>query len=333
MDYSIIIPTFGRPDEVNTFFSSLTEQQYTNFEIIIVDGSLTDILHPVIDKFRDKLNLNYIHKPGLGISDSRNLGAEEAKGEYVVFIDSDCIIPPDYLEKVDSFLQANKLDGYGGPDAAHDSFSPVLKAINYAMTSFLTSGGIRGKKKHMGKYQLRGFNMGIRKEIFKKIGGYSGLHVSEDIDLSIRLHKAGFETGLIPDAYVYHKRKSNFYKFYKQLFLHGKGRVDLQVRHGDALKLIHFLPSFFVLYLITGIIFSFFNPYVCWSFYGSLALYFLLIFIDSAIQNKNIIVGFLSIFSSFILLFAYGSGVIRNILVRMILKRGDDSKRYKILKE
>jgi len=333
MDYSIIIPTFGRPDEVATILKSLSELNYDKYEVLIVDGSPDKVLHPVIDEFKNKLNLVYLHKPLLGISDSRNLGSKSARGEYLIFFDSDCIIPTDYLNKVSSFLEKNKVDGFGGPDAAHESFSPVLKAINYAMTSFLTTGGIRGKKKHVGKFQLRGFNMGIKAAIFEKVNGYSGLHVSEDIDLSIRLHKAGYITELIPDAYVYHKRKSNFYKFYKQMFLYGKGRIDLQVRHGDALKLVHMFPSFFVLYLIFGTTLSFFSPILFLLFISSFGLYFTLVFITSTIINKSLYVGILSIFSSFICLTAYGLGMIKNIFTRLILKKGSDSLRYDILKE
>lgn len=334
MFYSVILPTFGRPDEVENFLESMTRQEMRDFEVIVVDGSQDEILHPVIDHFKDKIDLKYFHEKGLGASESRNLGCEKAKGDFLVFIDSDCVVPADYFVKVKAFLSENsKVDAYGGPDAADDTFSPFQKAVNYAMTSTLTTGGIRGRKKHIGKFQLRGFNMGVKREAFFSVGGYSGMQVAEDIDLSMRLQKAGYITALIPKAFVYHRRKASFYKFYKQLYFHGKGRIDLHMKHGDALKLVHLLPSFFVLYLIAGIVLSLFIPWIALLFPLSICFYILAVLADSSIQNKSFLVGILSVVTSVELLFAYGIGVLRNILLRMALKRGADSKKDVLLKE
>jgi cellulose synthase/poly-beta-1,6-N-acetylglucosamine synthase-like glycosyltransferase len=334
MFYSIILPTFGRPDEVENFLESISIQQFKNFEVIIVDGSRDEILHTVIEKYRPIIQLSYFHEKGLGASESRNLGCSKAKGEFLVFIDSDCIVPPDYLVKVDQFLMAHpKIDAFGGPDAADKSFSTLQKAINYAMTSVLTTGGIRGKKKHVGKFQLRGFNMGIRREAFFKVGGYSGMQVAEDIDLSMRLQKEGFQTALISEAFVYHRRKATLYKFFKQLYFHGKGRIDLHLKHGDALKIVHMLPSFFVLYLLLGTLSAFFMNTVFILFLGSLAIYILAVLISSTASSGSISVGLLSIVTSLELLVAYGLGVWRNIIYRMVLKKGADSRKDLILKE
>jgi cellulose synthase/poly-beta-1,6-N-acetylglucosamine synthase-like glycosyltransferase len=323
MFYSIILPTFGRPDEVENFLESMSLQQNRNFEIIVVDGSRDNILHAVIDEYKPKLDLTYIHERGLGASESRNLGCEKGRGEFLVFIDSDCVVPPDYLVKVESFLIANpQVDAYGGPDAADKTFTPLQKAINYAMTSMLTTGGIRGKKKHAGKFQLRGFNMGVKREAFFKVGGYSGMQVAEDIDLSMRLQKAGYQTALISNAFVYHRRKSTLYKFYKQLFFHGKG-----------LKLVHMLPSFFVVYLILGVLSAFVFPILFYLFLGSLLCYILAVLIDSILQNKDLFVGLLSVVTSLELLVAYGLGVWRNIFLRMLFGKGKDSKKELLLKE
>lgn len=331
--YSVILPTYKRPDEVENFLESMTLQQYRDFEVIVVDGSPDDILHKVINNYRSRLDLHYYHEMGLGASESRNLGCQKAKGDILVFIDSDCVVPPRYFVTIDEYLKAHpEIDGFGGPDAAEATFSPFQKAVNYAMTSLLTTGGIRGKKKHVGKFQLRGFNMGIRKEAFFRVGGYSGMQVAEDIDLSMRLHKAGYQTALIPEAYVYHRRKSSFYKFYKQLYFHGKGRIDLQMKHGDALKLVHMLPSFFVLFLIVGAITAFIFLPVFYFFAVILGIYLLMVFLDATVQNKNPLVGLLSMITSLELLIAYGLGVLRNIMVRMILRMGGDSKKETILK-
>ena len=179
MFYSVILPTFNRPDEVENFLESMVQQEQKNFEVIVVDGSPDDILHPVIDKYKDLLNLQYNHEKGMGASESRNLGCERARGDFLVFIDSDCVVPSDYFSKIQSFLvQHPEVDAYGGPDAADSAFSPFQKAVNYSMTSMLTTGGIRGKKKHVGKFQLRGFNMGVRHDAFFHVGGYSGMQVA-----------------------------------------------------------------------------------------------------------------------------------------------------------
>jgi cellulose synthase/poly-beta-1,6-N-acetylglucosamine synthase-like glycosyltransferase len=201
------------------------------------------------------------------------------------------------------------------------------------MTSMLTTGGIRGKKKHVGKFQLRGFNMGIKRNVFFKVGGYSGMQVAEDIDLSMRIQKAGHLTALIPEAFVYHRRKSTFYKFFKQLYFHGKGRIDLHLKHGDALKLVHMLPSFFVLYLLAGLSSIFISKILFILFIVTFFIYVLAVLIDSSLQNRSLQVGGLSIVTALELLIAYGIGVWRNIIIRMILKRGDDSKKELILKE
>jgi len=334
MLYSLILPTFGRPDEVENYLESMVLQKQKNFEVIVVDGSPDDILHPVIEKYKAKLDLHYFHERGLKASESRNLGCEKARGDFLVFIDSDCVVPPDYFIKIDSFLKQHpEVDAYGGPDAADSSFSPFQKAVNYAMTSMLTTGGIRGRKKHIGKYQLRGFNMGVKREVFFAVGRYSGMQVAEDIDLSMRLQKAGYTTVLIAEAFVFHRRKATFNNFFRQLYFHGKGRIDLHLKHGDALKLVHMLPGFFVLYLIAGIASLFIFLPLFYFFLGTLIFYLLSIFFDATIRNRSFCVGILSMATSMELLVAYGLGVWRNIIVRMLLKRGEDSQKELILKQ
>lgn len=334
MFYSVILPTFGRPDEVENFLESMTRQQLQSFEVIVVDGTHDEILHPVIDNFKPRLDLKYFHHKGLGASESRNLGCEKSRGNFLVFIDSDCVVPPDYFTKVNAFLSAHpEADGYGGPDAAEKNFPPFQKAVNYAMTSMLTTGGIRGQKRHVGQFQLRGFNMGVRREAFFAVGGYSGMQVAEDIDLSMRLIKAGYKTALIPEAFVYHRRKASFSKFFRQLYFHGKGRIDLHLKHGDALKMVHLLPSFFLLGVIGGGMITLFFPAVRFLISGFMLLYALAVFLDSTFRNRNPWVGVLSIVTALELLIAYGLGVLRNIFLRMVLKKGSDSIKSQALKE
>jgi glycosyltransferase involved in cell wall biosynthesis len=333
MFYSIIVPTFSRPDEVTELLNSLEVQQNKNFEVIIADGSPDNSVKQVIEKYHDILELKYLYKNGLGISESRNWGVENAKGDFVVFFDSDCVIPPSYFKTVTDYLALNPLDAYGGPDRANESFNNKQKAISYAMTSFFTTGGIRGRKKHVGQYQPRSFNMGIRKDVFKALGGYSGLKVSEDIDLSMRLYKNGYRTRLIEDAFVFHKRRSTFYKFFRQVISFGSGRIDLQLRHGDALKPVHMLPSLFVLYLIGGVLVSLFSKSLLMVWAVSVIIYMVAILIDSTIQNRSLTVGLISVYAALVMLTGYGIGMIKAAVMRFVLKSKKESQKPEITKE
>lgn len=333
MKFSVVVPTFSRPDEVSELLTSLVEQEDKDFEVIIADGSLDDSVSKVIQVFKDKLPLIYLYKKALGISESRNWGVENAQGDFVVFFDSDCVIPPRYFTEVKKHLLAQPLDAYGGPDKASENFNNKQKAISYAMTSFFTTGGIRGRKSHVGHYQPRSFNMGIKRQVFNELAGFSGLKVSEDIDLSIRLRKNGFHSGLIENAYVYHKRRSTFYKFFRQVLSFGSGRIDLQKRHGDALKPVHLLPSAFVLYLIGGVLISLFSKpvFVLWAV--SLAVYLIAILADATFQYRNPIIGLMSVYAALVMLTGYGLGMLKAIFMRFVFKSSKESEKPEITKE
>jgi glycosyltransferase involved in cell wall biosynthesis len=333
MFFSAVIPTYLRPDEVSELMTSLEAQQYKNFEVIIADGSPDDSVGKVVTRYKDGLELKYLHKDGLGISESRNWGVENAVGEYIVFFDSDCVVPSQYFKTVHEFLLHHQVDAYGGPDRAGDDFSKKQKAISYAMTSFYTTGGIRGGKRYVGKYQPRSFNMGIRREVFNTLGGFSGLRVSEDIDLSMRLYKEGYQVSLIESAFVYHKRRSTFYKFFRQVFSFGSGRIDLQVRHGDALKPVHVLPAVFVLYLLGGIVSGFISTGIFLIWLGSVVAYMVAILFDSVFQNRNLVVGIISIYAAFIMLIGYGSGMIKAVLMRYVFRSQKESAKPLITRE
>jgi glycosyltransferase involved in cell wall biosynthesis len=333
MYFSIVVPTFSRPDEVSELLASLEVQENRNFEVIIADGSLDESVQQIIEKFKTKLNLKYLYQKGLGISAARNWGVQQAGGEIIVFFDSDCVIPSHYFKAVLEYLSSHDLDAYGGPDKAGEDFNTQQKAISYAMTSFYTTGGIRGRKNHVGHFQPRSFNMGIKRDVFNMLGGFSNLQVSEDIDLSIRLYKSGFRVGLIEEGYVFHKRRTSFYKFFRQVFSFGSGRVDLQLRHGDALKPVHMLPSLFVLYLFGGLIAGMFSKgvFLLWS--GSVLAYMTAIFLDATRQNRSLTIGLLSIYAAFVMLIGYGSGMIKAAFLRLIFKSNKESEKPEITKE
>ena len=335
MKYSIIIPVYNRPDEVDELLGSLCEQKVKDFEVIVVeDGSQRDC-KAVTEKYADRLDVKYFMKPNSGPGQSRNYGAERAQGDYLIILDSDVVLPPGYLEAVDN---SHPVHAFGGPDAAHPSFTPVQKAISYSMTSFFTTGGIRGSKKaRLDKFYPRSFNMGIRRDVYLKLGGFSKMRFGEDIDFSYRIVEAGYNPQLLPEAWVWHKRRTDFRKFFRQVYNSGIARINLEKRHPGTLKLVHLLPTVFtvgvialVLLFVCGLMLSSFGSptlkpqghLVCQLALLPLALYALIIFIDSSIKNKSLHVGLLSIPAAFVQLMGYGLGFIESWWKRCV--RGQD---------
>ena len=318
MRYSVIIPVYNRPDEVDELLQSLTAQHFKDFEVVVVEDGSSVPCEKIVNQYQGKLDIHYYNKPNSGPGQTRNYGAERSNGEYLIILDSDCILPEGYLDAVEKELQTAPADAFGGPDRAHSSFTDIQKAINYSMTSFFTTGGIRGQKQSMEKFHPRSFNMGFSQEVLKATGGFSGLRFGEDIDMSIRIMAAGFKTCLLPEAYVFHKRRTSFRKFFKQVYNSGMARINLYLLHPHSLKLVHFLPACFVigclLCLLGGIFFS-------WYCLLPLLLLIFVFFIDSWRLNKSIKVAFLSIVAAFIQLFAYGIGFIHAVFAALILKR------------
>lgn len=317
--FSIIVPVFNRPNEVEELLESISKQSLSDFEVIIVEDGSTIKCEEVVQRYQDTINVKYYYKDNSGPGETRNYGSGKSNGEYLIILDSDCILPPDYLKNVHDELQNNPCDAFGGPDRAHESFTPVQKAISYAMTSFFTTGGIRGGKKKLDKFYPRSFNLGIRKDAFDALGGFSKMRFGEDIDLSIRIFDNGYSCRLFPDAWVYHKRRTDFRKFFKQVHNSGIARINLYKRHPKSLKLVHLLPACFTLGLLFLLILSLFWP---WALLP-IAIYMLLIFFDAAIKEKSIKIGLLSIVASFVQLTGYGTGFLRAVWRRLILKQGE----------
>ena len=239
MKYSIIVPVYNRPDEVDELLQSLTEQTFNDMEVIIVEDGSSQPCENIVHRYAGKLQLRYYTKENSGPGQTRNFGAEHSQGEYLIFLDSDCVLPPDFLKAVDEELKRKDCDAWGGPDRAHASFTNVQKAISYSMTSFLTTGGIRGGKKQMDKkFYPRSFNMGIRRSLYRQLGGFSSMRFGEDIDLSLRIYKSGASCRLFPEAWVWHKRRTDFKKFFKQVHNSGIARINLMKRHPGSLKLV-----------------------------------------------------------------------------------------------
>ena len=324
MKYSIIVPVYNRPDEVDELLESLTLQTLKDFEVIIVEDGSIKTCKDVCDKYANILDLHYYAKENSGPGQSRNYGAERSNGEWLIILDSDVVLPESYLTAVDKAItnhpaSETPITAWGGPDAAHPSFTPVQKAISYSMTSFFTTGGIRGGKAKLDKFYPRSFNMGIRRDVYLQLGGFSKMRFGEDIDFSYRIVEAGYMPRLFPDAWVWHKRRTDFRKFFRQVYNSGIARINLEKRHPGTMKLVHLLPTVFTLGVIGLLLITLFFSLAC----APIILYSSIICIDSSIKNKSLWVGLLSIPAAFVQLMGYGFGFIESWWKRCVLKQSE----------
>ena len=333
MKYSFVIPVYNRPDEVDELLESLTRQREHDFEVVVVEDGSTTPCKNVCDRYADRLDLHYYAKPNSGPGPSRNYGAERAHGEYLLILDSDVVLPEGYLEAVSQALDDTPADAFGGPDRAHSSFTDVQKAISYSMTSFFTTGGIRGGRRKLDKFYPRSFNMGIRRDVYLRLGGFSKMRFGEDIDFSYRIVEAGYTTRLFDGAWVWHKRRTDFRKFFRQVYNSGIARIHLAKRHPGTLKLVHLLPAVFTVGVVALVLASAVGRalmhydadnwrtwyLVCAIPWMPILLYSLLIAADSAVRNRSLKVGLLSVPAAFVQLMGYGAGFIEAWWKRCVL--------------
>ena len=334
MKYSIIVPVYNRPDEVDELLQSLCEQTVKDFEVIIVEDGSINPCKDVCSKYAGILSLHYYAKENSGPGQSRNYGAERANGKYVIILDSDVVLPSGYLQAIEEELAQQPCEAFGGPDAAHPNFTPVQKAISYSMTSFFTTGGIRGGKAKLDKFYPRSYNMGIRRDVYQQLGGFTKMRFGEDIDFSYRIVEAGYKPRLFPDAWVWHKRRTDFRKFFRQVYNSGIARINLEKRHPGTMKLVHLLPTAFTVGVIALILISAVGRalmhyadhdlfyWMCFAPWIPILFYSLLICFDSSIKNKSLKVGILSIPAAFVQLMGYGLGFIESWWKRCV--RGQD---------
>ncbi len=309
--YSFIVPLYNRPDEIDELLYSLTKQNYNKpFEVIIVEDGSDNNATEIVKSYNDRLNIQYFLTKNQGAGMARNYGMQQAKGTYFIVLDSDVLVPANYLKQVAEALKEKYTDAFGGPDAAHPSFTPLQKAINFSMTSFLTTGGIRGKKKGVGKFQPRSFNLGISKNAFEVTKGFSAMKIGEDIDLSFRLWKHNFATQLIESAFVYHKRRNTIDSFFTQTYKFGQARPVLNKKYPGTAKLTYWFPSLFIVgFIMSSLLFV----VGCWQFIVAYYLYFMLLLMSSLWYNKNITVAFLSIITTLVQMTGYGFGFLKAI--------------------
>jgi len=324
LDYSFVIPVYNRPDEVRELLESMLQLQFSHdFEIVIVEDGSDVTSRGIIEEFQQKLNISYYFKPNSGPGDSRNFGMKKANGNYCLILDSDVLLPENYLQEVDDFLQKNYCDCFGGPDASHPSFSNTQKAIDYTMTSFFTTGGIRGKKSSVNDFQPRSFNMGISREAFDASGGFGQIHPGEDPDLSLRLKKLGFKLCLIPEAVVFHKRRIDWSKFYTQVKKFGLVRPILNKWHPGSAKITYWFPAVFTFGLLFSILLL---KLGFWWFFLLYVLYFILIATHATFKNKSLVIGSLAVYAALVQFFGYGYGFIKSVWYIQILKQDPELK-------
>lgn len=309
MFFSVIIPVFNRPDELRELLTSLTQQTCQAFEVLVIDDGSTQKADRVADEFSTQLRIRYFFKENSGQGFTRNFGFDRAEGDYFVIFDSDALVPPAYFAVVNERLMTDWLDAYGGPDAAHPDFTPIQKAISYSMTSPFTTGGIRGSKKNLGgTYHPRSFNMGLSRQVWQTVGGYKLSRMGEDIEFAIRIIESGFQTGLIPEAFIYHKRRTNFGQFFRQLRFFGRARINISRYYPAELKLVHAFPALFTLFVLAVPVWALVSGWLLTLSLGMLALFSVLILIDATRKEKSLTIGLLSVEAAFVQLIGYGLG-------------------------
>ena len=324
LDYSFIIPVYNRPQEIMELLDSFLGVKFKNdFEIVIVEDGSIETSEGIVSSYSDRLNISYYYKENTGPGASRNYGMQRARGNYYIILDSDCLLPSHYLTTVDTFLMNSFFDCYGGADAAHLSFTPLQKAINYTMTSYITTGGIRGSESSVIDFEPRSFNMGISKDVFLKTGGYSKIHPGEDPDLSHRIKNKGYFTTFIPNAYVFHKRRISWKMFYKQVYKFGMVRPILNIWHPTTSKITFWFPSCFVVFVIASLIGATFFD---WRFMTPLFVYIGAIFLDATFNNKSFYIGVLSILAVFVQFTGYGLGFFRATFFLEVLRKDPEKK-------
>ncbi|MDD6584562.1 MAG: glycosyltransferase [Bacteroidales bacterium] len=327
MKYSFIIPVFNRPDEVDELLESLTHQTLRDFEVVVVEDGSDVPCRDVVERYADRLQVHYYDKPNSGPGQTRNYGVERAEGDYVLILDSDVVLPEGYLQAVDHELAATPCDAFGGPDRAHASFSKMQKAINYAMTSFFTTGGIRGGKKKMDKFYPRSFNMGVRRAVYHELGGFSAMRFGEDIDFSTRLIRSGHVSRLFQSAWVWHKRRTDLRKFFKQVHNSGIARIHLTKRHPGTLKAVHMLPAVFTLgcalLVVLAVAAALLGCPHWWALLLPFVLFALIIGVDATRSERSVGVGWRAVAAAYVQLTGYGSGFLRAWWTRCVLRRGE----------
>lgn len=329
--FSVIIPSYNRADEVIDLLRSLQAQtcEHSRFEVLVIDDGSTDATEQKVNELASQVDfhLRFFRRNHEGPGPARNFGMSQAEGEYFLFIDSDCQADANWLKEIDEAITKEAPDAFGGPDSVLDSFTPLQKAIDYSMTSFLTTGGMRGhSQKRLAKFYPRSFNMGIRREVYEKLGGMGNLRHGQDIEFSRRIVASGAKVIYIPNAIVYHKRRTSLRKFFRQMFNWGVARINLSYLDAGNLEPLHFIPAIAAVGYTLLTIFTLLTG-LAWKIWVAITVLALLIcgyiFIDSSIRYRSVKVGWLAPIFAVCQIFAYGYGFTYNYVRRKIFRRGE----------
>ena len=317
--FSIIIPVYNRPNELKELLDSIKKQTFKDFDVTIIEDGSKITSEKLSLEYSTQFSIKYIAQTNQGPGPARNNGAFQASGSWLIFFDSDCIIPDNYLEIINKEVECTDFDCFGGPDKAHPNFNTIQKAIGYAMSSILTTGGIRGAKENLDIFYPRSFNLGVRNSVFNSLQGFSDMRFGEDLDFSMRLLKKGYSTKLLRKAFVYHKRRNNFRSFYKQVYNSGIARINLDIRHKGTMKIVHWIPAAFVLSHILILTVGIFYPF----FLLSLLFIPMIILFHSFYVTKEIKTAFYSVPAAFTQTIGYGLGFIKALISRKILGKSE----------
>ncbi len=335
MKYSFIIPVFNRPDEMAELLESLTRQTLRDFEVVVVEDGSQRTSDIVTARYADRLQVQYLAKENGGPARARNYGAQHAQGDWLLIVDSDVVLPPGYLQAVDDELSRQPSDAFGGPDAAHPDFTPLQKAISYSMTSFFTTGGIRGGKKKLDKFYPRSFNMGVSRPLYARLHGFTAaMRFGEDIDFSIRIYQSGARCRLFPEAWVWHKRRTDLRKFFRQVHNSGIARINLYKRYPWSLKIVHLLPAVFTIGTVALLVAALCLA-LCghcgwaWLALSPLLIYSMAVLVDSGLRNRSLWIGVLSVAAAFVQLTGYGTGFLRAWWLRCVMGRDEELQAFR----
>ena len=309
--FSVIIPVYNRPHELDELLNCLSHQIYKRFEVIVIEDGSQISSKEVVHAYANQLDIHYFYKENAVQGYARNYAFERAKGDFFVILDSDALLEANYLEEVDKGIREKKIDLFGGPDKDHPSFTPIQKAISFSMTSLFTTGGIRGKEKNVGgQFHPRSFNMGISRKVWEATQGFKITRMGEDIEFSIRCLSMGFNAALLPSAYIYHKRRTDFVQFYKQLHFFGRARINISRFFPKELKWVHFFPACYYLGILFVLLCLLVFPSIGKYLAGFVLLYWSAIILDAFIQTKSLKIAILGLIAANIQLIAYGQGFI-----------------------
>ncbi len=325
---SVITPSYNRASELEHLMRSISAQSIDHnlFELIISDDGSTDDTEALINSWQEKasFSIKYISQENKGPGAARNHGLEKSIGELILFIDSDCEAHPKWIETIVDEYHKSEFDACGGPDGGKKDFTLLQKAIDYSMTSFFTTGGMRGhSEKMISKFYPRTHNMGVKRDKYEAVGGFGNLRHGQDIEFSHRIRTSGGKIRFIKNALVYHRRRTSLRQFIKQVFNWGVARINLGKIDTAMLEPVHFLPSL-------SILLSLFIILIIYQLDWGISEIFLLFFsplsiicLLGALNKKDLRVFPILLLVIPIQIFGYGLGFLQAYIRRFIFNEAE----------